>query len=243
MMIKTTACAGAVCVLLLASSIGQAGLISVVESGLGTDAPAIIGPTFAEDALTFSDRTHQHNGAAFDDTGTLSTTGTNVVGLPSYLVGSEYVRFANDARENAGYSATVTADEQMFWYLLVDNRLNGPVGDNSSPNSTDPVLGGPLQWVIDGGWQRVITGISPNGQADYTGVDESGDGVGPGLGLNQFYSVYTLPLPSLQVTVSNNGIGGNNMISLVATPVPEPSGALLAAIGLMGLLFWARKRM
>jgi hypothetical protein len=228
------------------ASVGHAGIIKVIETDLGADTPAIIEPggagaagvLFGEDVLTFSDRTHQHNGAAFDDGGTLSTSGTNVVPLPDYLVGGEYVRFANDARDNGDYSATVIADQPMTWYLLVDNRVNGPVGDNSSPNSTDPELGGSLQWVIDGNWQRVNTGLSPNGQPDYTGVDEGGDGIGPGQGLNQFYSVFRFPLDINVVTVFNNGFGGNNMISLVA--VPEPTGLLLLSLGLMGL--WITRR-
>ena len=83
--------------------------------------------------------------------------------------------------------------------------------------------------MLDGGWQRVNTGISPNGQADYTGVDEGGDGTGAGQGLNQFYAVYTLPTPASTVTVSNNGTGGSNMISLVAVPVAADCANALGA--------------
>lgn len=198
---------------------GSGGVITgVTETNLGADAPATIGTGFAEDSLTFSDRTHQHNGAAFNGEGALSTSGTNIVPLPAYLVGGDFVQFANNARENVGYQAVVTASAPMNWYLLVDNRLDGIAANGSSPNTEDPVLGGTLQWVIDGGWQRVNTGISPNGQPDYTGVDEGGDGVGAGVGLNQFYSVYTLPAASSSVTVGGPQIGGNNMISLVGVP-------------------------
>ena len=227
--------------LLLTASMSQAAIINVIETNLGGDDPAIIASGFSEDALTFSDREHQHNGAAFDDAGTLVTpTGSNIIGLPSYLVGADYVRFANNARENADYSATVFADGQVDWYLLVDNRINGPAGDTSSSNTTDPDLGGNLQWVIDGRWERVNTGISPNGQADYTGVDESGDGTGAGQALNQFYSVYKFPLSIDNITVRNNGVGGSNMISLVA--VPEPSTILLTSLSLLGLFVVRRKR-
>jgi hypothetical protein len=191
-------------------------ITSVVETGLGADAPAVAGENFSEDALSFSDRTHQHNGAAFNSTtGLLSTTGDQILDLPSYLVGNPYVKFANNARENTGYSAVVTADNAAVFYLLVDNRLNGPAGTGTKTNTTDPILGGSLQWVLDAGWIRVNTGTSPNGQADYTGVDESGDG-----SLNQFYSVYRFPSITAQVTVKNNAIAGQNMISLVAAPAP-----------------------
>ena len=40
-----------------------------------------------------------------------------------------------------------------------------------------------LQWVIDNGWTRVNSGISPGGQADYTGVDEGGNRLEPESGL------------------------------------------------------------
>ena len=154
-------------------TISHGGIVKVTETGIGGDAPAIIANNFGEESLSFSDRTHQHNGAAFDvGNGSLSTSGTVVVGLPDYLIGSDYIRFANNARENNPYSALVEADGPTAWYLLVDNRLDGFAGNTSSPNSTDPAIGGRLQWIADDGWQRVNTGISPNGQADYTGVDE-----------------------------------------------------------------------
>ena len=142
--------------------------------------------------------------------------GDTIVPLPSYLVGGDYIRFANNARDNNPYTATVTADKATSWYLLVDNRLDGEAGNKNSPNSTDPVIAGTLQWIIDDGWQRVNTGISPNGQADYTAVDEGGDSEGAGQGLNQFYAVYTLNSEEVSVLIGGQGIGGSNMLSLVA---------------------------
>lgn len=193
---------------------GQKGnVLEISEEGIGGDAPAIIETEFGEESLTFSDRTHQHNGAAFDADGNLSTTGDQIIDLPNYLVGGDYIRFANNARDNSPYSAYVEADGITTWYLLVDNRLDGPAASRNSPNSTDPVIGGNLQWIIDDGWVRVNTGISPNGLPDYTGVDEGGDGFGPGQGLNQFYSIYSMTGDS--VTIRGQGIGGSNMMSLV----------------------------
>ena len=199
--------------------------IAITEEGLDGDAATLIDGPFGEDALTYSDRTHQHNGAAFNDDGVLDTAGAHIVPLPSYLVGSSYYRFANNARDNAGYVGNLTSDVECYWYLLIDNRLDGPNGvrKEGNANTEDAILGGTLQWVLDGGWERVNTGISPNGQADYTGLDEGGDGEGPGLGLNQFFGVWVLPAPSTSVTVNSNGIGGSNMLSVVVSQVgPVP---------------------
>lgn len=223
--------AAAALALLVASQFqADADIISVEEVGLEGDAPAIIEPNgdgaegvfFDEESLTFSDRTHQHNGAAFDDfSGEPGTGGAIIAGLPEYLVGNPYVRFANNARDNSGYQATITADQPSTFYLLIDNRLNGPAGNTGSPNSTDPELGGTLEWVLEGGWERVNTGISPEGLPDYTGVDESGDGFGPGEALNQFYSVYKFPTTTTSVVVGSNGVGGSNMISVVVGPAED----------------------
>jgi hypothetical protein len=183
------------------------------------------------------------------------------VPLPAYLVGGDYVRFANMARDDVGYSATITASSRAAWYLLVDNRLDGPnAAFKAFPEEiSDPILGGTLQWVIDGGWQRVNTGInpplspgsppllSPHG-GDYTGVDEDtssgpaplGLGVGPGISVNNFYAVYTLPNKPQTITVYNNGMGGN-MIQVVAV-VPEPATLSLLALGVLGLAGFRRRR-
>ena len=255
---KKSCLLGALCVILLTSGVGQASIISVVEVNLGGDDAAIIEPSgtgadgtlFGEDVNAFSDRIHEHNGAAFDSTGTLSTSGTTVVPLPSYLVGNEYVRFSNNAEDNADYVATIIADEQLYWYLLVDNRLDGLLGDASSSNTTDPVLGGTLEWVTLGNWLRVDTGISPNGQADYTGVDEKYSSGGVDKDLDQFYSVYNLstneglPLKTNVATVFNNGIAGSNMIAVVGSPspIPIPAALWLFGSGLLGLVGIARRK-
>ena len=203
--------------------------IAITEGGLDGDEPTVVGWIFGEDVLTYSDQTHQHNGAAFNDDGVLDSAGGNIVPLPSYLVGSPYYRFANNAHDNASYVGQLTSDVECYWYLLIDNRLDGPNGDlkQGNSNTEDAILGGTLQWVIDGGWQRVNTGISPNGQADYTGLDEGGDAEGPGLGLNQFYSVWVLPDLSTSVTVNSNGISGSNMISVVASQLPPTPANLI----------------
>lgn len=268
------ACVG----VLAASSSGLANIVSVVEVGLAGDPAAIaVNGGFGEDVPAFADRIHQHNGARFSDAYTVlfgagtmlptrdgwpaqgvpETVVTNVP-LPSYLVGGDYVRFANAVRDNPGYSATITASSRAAWYLLVDNRIDGPnAAMKAFPEEiSDPILGGTLQWVIDGGWQRVNTGINPplfpssppllSGHGgDYTGVDESpadgsGLGVGPGISVNNFYAVYTLPNRPTTITVGNIGVGAN-MIQVVAV-VPEPATLSLLALGGLGLAGFRHRR-
>lgn len=213
---------------------GSAAITGFVETNPDTDL-AVIGVNLQEDSLFFSDRVHQHNGPGFDaTTGLLSTGGTNIKGIPSYLLGNDYMRLANDARSRAGYSIAVTVDIDTQFYLLLDNRNNGVAGDTSSTPQTDPVLGGNLQWVIDKGWVRVNTGISPNGQPDFTGIDEDPVGVGPGVSIQQFFSIYTKTVPAGTEVFEAQNSGGGNMYSIVARPVPEPTAfALVAAAGLV----------
>ena len=241
-------------ILLGSLAAAQAAVISVVETGTLEPERSIVenggagifdplhpgtnvatGVVFGEDVNVFTDRTHQHNGAAFDaTTGLLSTAGTTIVPLPDYLVGNEYVTFANDGRDNNPYNFQITADVLSTFYLLIDNRSNGTAGNTTSPNTTDPDLGGNLAWVVSDGWARVNTGLSPNGQADYTGVDEGGNGVGAGQGLNQFYAVYSLT--GTVVDIKQQGIGGGNNYAVVISPIPEPSSALLLGLAALGLL-------
>lgn len=239
-----------------ACSSARATILSVAESNLGTDTAAIIvNGGFGEDVPAFSDRVHEHNGPRFSDAfGPLLPIpdgfGTVIVNvpLPSYMVGGDYVRFANNARDNVGYSAVVTAAGPADWYLLIDNRWDGPNGVNDSTPWDDPILGGKLQWVIDDGWQRVNTGISPNSLPDYTGVDEGSPGppvtnlgVGPGISVNNFYAVYTRKNLS-QVTLGSLEMSGASMYQVVSVPIPEPASFALVVCGACGLIAGRRSR-
>lgn len=113
---------------------GGAGVFDPTHPGTNLAA----GVVFGEDVLTFTDRTHQHNGAAFDaTTNLLSAAGTNVVGLPSYLLGKEYVTFANDGRDNNPYNFQIMTDVTATFYLLLDNRADGTAGTFGSFRAPD----------------------------------------------------------------------------------------------------------
>jgi hypothetical protein len=208
-----------------------------------------------EESFVFVDRTHELTSARYDPaTGLLNTAATGtLVGFPSYLNGVQYVANANDNR-TAGtdavlndYLVTYTVDTPSFAYLLLDNRLDGTAGNVSKTNTTDPNLGGNLAWVINDGWTRVNTGMMPNGQADYLGIDEGATvaspdlrthhDLGPGISLNQFYAIYSKEVDGSFVTRGiRQPTGSGNMYVVAVAPIPEPGTIGLIAVGVGALL-------
>lgn len=168
--------------------------VSQTWSGVG-NAPNVNPPQIeplllGEESFAFVDRTHELTSARFDPaTGLLTTANTGtLVGFPSYLLGAQYVANAN-ANRAAGainapdsYIVTYTVSGPAVAYLLIDNRMNGANSHaTGSSQTTDPSLGGSMSWVLADGWTRVNTGIMPNGQADYIGIDEGGTVASPDL--------------------------------------------------------------
>jgi hypothetical protein len=260
----------AVAGLALAQLTIQAAVTGIVETGGDADRFAIIEPQgsvngslFQEDAWMFTDRTHEWNGPAFNASGTLMTTSSGevpalVLGLPPYLVGHQYIADANQNRDNAAYTLTLTFDGPSRVYLLIDNRVGDAV------NTTPPTLGsggvGLMSWVADMGFTILNTGLSPNGQPDFVGADEGGQlstqgsfpelrthgttslGTGAGQNINQYFTVYALDVQGGDLTLKEQNNGSLNMYGVV---VPEPqTWAMMAGIGLLtfaGLKRYSRK--
>lgn len=247
-------------VVLMATSFasGAGMVVSVTDSG--ADAPITDAPSsqrendkggaivpFGEDVFTFTDRTHQYNGARFTAAGALTTTDPGLaddvtIGLPSYLVGGEYISTRNNNRDNADFRLRITVNQQVNVFLLLDNRI----GDNNNANPA--TLGnGIMDWVLNEGWTMMNTGISPNGQPDFGAVDEGGSisdfddrpagnvnlGVGAGVKINQFWTVWKKNFkPTEVIELKQQNAGGLNMYGVVITPEPATIGLLAGAMAL-----------
>ena len=154
-----------------------------------------------------ADRTHQWNGA------------TNTLPLPDYLVGGEYIMCGNDNRDNTSYKLDITVSEAALVYMLIDNRLSD--GDGSTPPDFST---GSMSWLAENGWQPVTDGLNranDRTRSDEVGVDEGGDGAGPGAGINQWSSVYVKRVPAGVVTILPADNNGQNMYGVVVTRIPK----------------------
>ncbi len=233
-----------------------AAITNIVDSSTDPAASlpsAALSPSlFNSGVPSIRDRVHCPKPAAFNSDGRLSLSTTpDLPGLfPSYLVGQQYVYFKQGTRTWTNYAATISVDQDSRAYLLVDNRVSDG-GINSYSTFEDPIFGTnvlvytnavgnqcvdpatpadfPLtQWVIDDGWTRVNTGLSPHYnnpgycvydlvQGDYLGVDENCNG-----DLNQFYAIYTKQVPAGASVTVRQQAGGFNMYGLVVSTNTAP---------------------
>lgn len=185
-------------------------------AGKPADASYTVG-LFVEDAPMFVDRAHQWNGAS------------TALPIPKYLEGGEYIMSGNDNRDNGDYLLEVTISEACYVYMLIDDRL-GDASNANPPNFPDWTLdrtgdGNPdMAWIVEEGWQPVKTGWNRFGNPDWpdhVGVDEGGDGVGAGNGLNQWSSIYVKRFPAGTFTLRAPDNNGQNMYGAVVKAVPK----------------------
>jgi hypothetical protein len=190
---------------------------------------------FGNNAPSFVDRNHR-----YVDAPTASfvapLTQTQAVPIPSYLVGGEYIMSGNDNRDNPNYRLDVTVAQDSYVFMLIDNRLKDL--DGNSP----PSFGPEMQWIVDEGWEPVITGnnhLASATQPDEVGIDEGADGT-----TNQFYAVYFKEFSAGTFSLRQADNASRNMYGVVITPapIPEPSTFVLAAIGLSTLVVHRRVR-
>jgi hypothetical protein len=70
----------------------------------------IVAGGMSEDAVAFVDRVHEWNGV-------------DALGMPSYLLGGDYVKTFNDDKVNEDLRITVSLERPATLYLLVDDRF------------------------------------------------------------------------------------------------------------------------
>lgn len=165
---------------------------------------------FVEDVPAMVDRAHQWNG------------GTDA-GLPSYLVGGEYIMSGNDNRDNAAYRLDITVSEPVMVYLLVDNRLTDATAGDPPEGGADLASWTLMTWLAADGFAPMLNGLNRTGDPsipDEVGVDEAGDGVGPGVSIQNWSSVYARSVPAGTFTIREFNGGGINMYGVVIARSP-----------------------
>lgn len=149
----------------------------------------------AEDANAFVDRFHQWNGA-------------DASGIPTYLVGGDYVKTFNDDKMADEYQIEVDLARPATLYVLLDTRASPP------------------QWLTD----------SFTNTGDRIGIDETHHHrpgptntleAGPGNSIDRLYSIWKMDVPAGgRVVLGPNGksptpaLWNNSMYGIVAVPLP-----------------------
>ena len=190
------------------------------------DAPFTVG-LFQEAAPTFVDRNHRY------------THATETVLIPSYLLGAEYIMSGNDNRDNNTYQLDITVSKACVVYMLVDNRMPDDKANTSAPvfgTTRDSNMG----WLPLDGFTGVYSGINRDGsldRPDEIGIDEGADGAGPGLGVNQWYSIYAKQFPAGTLSIYQANNPGRNMYGVVVAPVPDNPRVTASSGNLFGISF------
>ena len=163
-----------------AVSVSQGQFITGVErrnpdGNSGDTEPVISDTLLAEDSLCYVDRTHQYNE------------------VPEILLEAEYIRTANDDKDNASYEMDVTLSQDVTLYLILDNRI--PSGGGSGQGADPDLAGAGMNWVADLGFED--TGLD-------IGIDEGGDG-----DIDRWSSVYAAPVSAGTITLLAQNTSGN----------------------------------
>jgi hypothetical protein len=186
-------------------------------------------PLFGEGVPAFVDRVHHYS------------AGTTTLPIPSYLAGGEYIMSGNDNRDNNTYQLDITVSQGVDVYFLVDDRM----GDSSNANPPNfgatPTRDANMGWLLLDGWVGVTNGLNRFGNMnvpDQVGIDEDNDGAGPGVGINQWFSIFVKRFTNPGMfTVYQANNSGQNMYGIVIVPIPYTPKVVGSTGNLLGFSF------
>jgi hypothetical protein len=164
-------------------------------------------PPFGEEVPCYVDRVHEYNGGT-------------TAGLPAYLVGGEYILIGNDNRDRPAFALDVTVSAPVTVHLLIDNRLTDSNSSNPPENGAPLASWTRMTWVGTDGFAAVKTGANRAGDPnlpDEVGIDESGDGTGPGVSIQNWYSVYSRAVPAGTFRLKEENQPGQTIYGVVIT--------------------------
>jgi uncharacterized repeat protein (TIGR01451 family) len=200
-------------------------------------------PFFGEDVPAMVDRATQWNGATVD------------LPIPGYLVGGEYIMIGNDNRDNpAPFQLDLYVAHGCVVFLLLDNRAGDTVQGGTQSASDPPFLGvsseqwAAMTWVNVLGFQPVTNGLNRTANSawpDEVAWDEGTLGVGPGVEVNQFASVYykivePAAVNTPAISLGEQNLGGISIYGVVVTPVAPavPTGLNTISLNARLALNW-----
>ncbi len=178
-------------------------LISEVRDNIERDSKVlnfyeIIPGGLAEDALAYVDRiAHQYNGVDSE-------------GLPSYLIGADYVKMFNSDKFNKKSRVEVTISAPANLYILIDNRETPPQWLTDAFRDTGDDVG-----LDNGPYQSQAFGKQ--------WFNRGPSGVGPGVSIDDEMSVWVKQVASPGVVelgpMATTAEVGANMYGILATPL------------------------
>ena len=133
----------------------------------------IVPEGFGEDAAAFVDRRHEWNGIG-------------KAGIPSYLMGADYVKTFNDDKVSDGLSINVTLSSPATLYILLDMRVAPPAWLLSSFEDTGDKLGiDEVPFMVDSSTKNLSGRL----------------GAGAGQSIDRYHSIWKLDLPTAGAVV------------------------------------------
>ena len=153
-----------------------------------------------EDALAFVDRPdHQWNG-------------TDRAGMPTYLVGGDYVRTFNDDKLSSELEITLRITCPATIYILLDDRADAPEWLVREFEQVNEKIG------LDRGIGR-LRDLGPDGAPEWT---QRPTGIGPGVSVDESFSIWKRTIPQAGDVVLGPLRGHDwdtNMYGIVAVPL------------------------